>query len=262
MSTWPELPADISVIPGTDLAALWDRFEIFEALHHTMTIDNPMTSDDLDRVVGLLSPADGERAIDLASGHGELLRRLRAAAAIDAQGVDISPWMVTAARRHSLDVAPDVRWTIGEAKDFAADETFDIVTSLGATWIWHGFNGTVRALAQRTAPGGRIAVGEMHVRDGVDTDAAVENYGRLMNQQELDETFAKHGIEVIGRIRTSDAAWDGYIARTAHAAKAWAEIHPGERAERYLAEQLEWESDHARDREVLTWSVWVGRKSG
>ena len=260
MSPWPQLPDDVAVIPGTDVEGLWERFEIFEALHHTMTIDNPMTSDDLDQVVSLLAPADGESMLDLASGHGELLRRMRAAATIDGQGVDLSPWMVTAAHRHSVDSAPDLRWTLGEARDFCADQQFDLVTSLGASWVWHGFNGTVRAIAQRTAPGGRIAIGEMHVRDGVDTDAVVETHGRLMSHTELDDTFANHGIDVIGRIRTSDAAWDDYLARTAHAATTWAQLHPGERAERYLAEQRDWESDHARDREVLTWSVWVGRK--
>lgn len=261
MTAHPELSQDIDVVAGTDIDGAWDRFEIFEALHHTMTIDNPMTSADLDQVLDLLAPCDGESALDLACGHGELLRRMRRQATIDARGIDLSPWMISAAHRYATAEQLDVRWTLGEARHFAADKTFDLVTCLGASWIWHGYNGTVRAVAQRTAPGGRIAIGEMHLRDGVDADDVAKTHGRVTSQPELDEMFEAHGIEVIGRIRTTDEAWDDYLARTRHAATEWARLHPGPRAARYLVEQHAWEHDHQRDREVLTWSVWVGRKT-
>lgn len=257
---YPRLAGDIDVQPGVDVGALWDLFEIFEALHHTMRIANPMSSDDLDQVVRLVDPVDDETALDIACGYGELLIRLRSAAEIHGQGVDLSPWMIAAAHRYASVGATDLRWTIGEGKKIPVEPTHDLVMCLGATWIWHGFNGTVRAAAERTSPGGRIAIGDMHIRDGVDPDAVKDQHGRLMSQAELDETFERHGIDVLGRINTSDAQWDDYQARTAEAAVAWRHLHPGERADGYVEEQRAWESDHERDKSLLTWSVWVGQK--
>lgn len=257
--SWPALPDSISVADGVDVNQMFELFEIFEALHHTMRIANPMSTEDLDRAVAVLDPQPGETVLDIASGYGELLTRLRRAAPIVGHGIDLSPWMVLAAHRHASEEFPDLTWTIGEGKH-ASEELHDVVTCLGASWIWHGFNGTVRAVAKRTKPGGRIAIGEMHVRDGVDVDAVAETHGRLMSHVELDETFARHGIEVLDRIRTADESWDAYLERVATSAESWAELNPGPRADRYLAEQRQWLDDHARDREVLTWSVWIGRK--
>lgn len=255
-----DLPSGVAVDPQLDIEPLWDRFEIFEALHHTMRIANPMSSEDLDRVVARLDPEAGEQVLDLACGYGELLTRLREQAEIVGHGVDLSPWMIQEAHRFSQDRHPDLRWTVGEGKHTSPEPTHDIVSCIGATWIWHGFNGTVRAVSDRTRPGGRIAIGEMHVRDGVDLDAAAESHGRLMSHVELDETFARHDIEIIDRVRTADASWDAYLDRVRQSAQEWAIIHPGPTAERYLAECERWSVDHARDREVLTWSVWIGRK--
>jgi len=257
---FPELDASITVAAGHDLDDLWDRFEVFEALHHTMTIDNPMTSDDLDAVVDLLAPEDGDSALDLACGHGELLRRLRRQAAIIGRGVDLSPWMLHTAHRLTADRATDLSWMLDDAKHHGRDERFDIATCLGASWIWHGFPSTVRAITHRTSSGGRIAIGDMHLRAGLDPQAVSKTHGALESIDELDRCFADNDIELLGRINTSDEAWDTYLARTELAAASWLELHPGDRAQSYLDDQRAWQEDHERDREILTWSVWVGKK--
>ena len=70
----------------------------------------------------------------------------------------------------------------------------------------------------------------------------------------------RHGVEVIDQIETSDDSWDEYLARTKEAVLRCCEDHPGEWADQYVKEQHEWQSDHQRDRPILTWSVWVGQK--
>ena len=265
-----DLDAGIYGDCGIEIAGLWDRFEIFEALHHTMTIDNPMTSTDLDEVVSLLAPTDGEAALDLACGHGELLRRLRASAEISGRGVDLSPWMLSSAHRLSVESAPDLQWVLDDAKDHGIKqesidqssnvETFDLTTCLGASWVWHGFASTVRALAQRTKKGGRIAIGDMVLRDGIDAGTLTQSHGAIESIEELETSFDTHGLSILGRVRTADDAWDDYLKRTKTSATAWAQLHPGERSDSYVAEQQQWEHDHARDREILTWSVWVAEK--
>jgi len=65
----------IRVLPGTDVQSAWDRFEVFEALHHTMQICNPMTSAQLDELINSLDLRAGMYVYDVACGYGELLRR-------------------------------------------------------------------------------------------------------------------------------------------------------------------------------------------
>lgn len=256
----------IHVTDGVAVESLWERFEIFEALHHTMSIDSPMTSADLDAVVDMLDPVDGDHALDLACGRGELLRRLRHHAAITGTGVDLSPWMLQAAHRLSAEQHVDqLTWVLDDAKDTAASrlehsERSEVTTCLGGSWVWHGFAGTLRTLAQLTKPGGRIAIGDMHLRDGLDPDAVAKTHGAVESVAQLEASFSAHGLDIIGRVNTTNDAWDDYLGRTRGAVQTWAQLHPGERSKSFIDEQRLWEQDHARDREILTWSVWVASK--
>ena len=90
----PVLPSSVSIQPGLDVDDLFERFEVFEALHHGLEIASPMSSADLDAVVDLLEPVDGDVAVDLACGGGALLLRLAQRARIRGSGVDLSPWMI------------------------------------------------------------------------------------------------------------------------------------------------------------------------
>jgi len=255
------LPATVEVLAGTDVDGVWERFEIFEALHHSMRICNPMTSENLDAVVDALHPTNGDRVVDIACGYGELLLRLARRADIAGIGIDLSPWMLAGADRYAKAEAPDadLRWVLGDAKHYRFEEV-DVVASLGATWIWHGFPGTARAVAAATRRGGRLAIGDMRLRDGVDHTEVAREHGRVLSIAEHDDAIRDCGVRIIDRIDTADASWEAYIERTRAAAVAWAELHPGPRADEFIEEQKLWERDHARDQPILTWSVWVGER--
>jgi len=260
-TTTPPLPASVDVLEGTDVAGVWKRFEIFEALHHSMQICNPMTSENLDAVVEGLAPRDGDQVVDIACGYGELLVRVARQADIAGIGVDLSPWMLVGADRYANDQVPDanLRWVLGDGKHFDFEPT-DIVASLGATWIWHGFEGTARAIAARTRPGGRIAIGDMRLRDGVDHTQVAKEHGRVLSIAEHENAITECGVRIIDRIDTADESWDAYIERTRRGATSWRELHPGPRADEFVEAQLQWEDDHARDMPILTWSVWIGEQ--
>lgn len=260
------LDPSIDQAPGLDLADLRDRFEIFEALHHTRTIDSPMSSDDLDAVVDLLDPQDGETVIDLACGHGELLRRLRASSDVSGIGVDLSPWMLDTAHRITTEQnLTGLSWRLDDAADYvrgrpSSSQGASIATCLGGSWIWHGIAGTLRTLASLTTATGRVALGDMHLRDGLDPAAVSKTHGAVDSVPEIEHRLADQGFDILGRVSTSDAAWDSYLNETTQAVLAWSELHPGDRSQSFVEEQQQWQLDHARDREILTWSVWVARK--
>ena len=116
-----------------------------------MQVCNPMTSAELDEVVSALGLASGSLLLDVACGYGEFLFRSAAQADISGVGIDLSPWMITAAAEQALVRAPNasLHWVLGEARSFTTTPTPDVAVCIGAEWIWHDFSGTVRALSHR-----------------------------------------------------------------------------------------------------------------
>jgi SAM-dependent methyltransferase len=256
------LPDGVVVLPGTDVADAWDRFEVFEALHHGMQICNPMTDADLDALIATLAPGDGERLLDIACGHGELLIRTARMAAIGGVGIDLSPWAIVRAYRRSVEaaVAGSVEWRLGDAHELDPEERYDVVTCLGASWIWHGFRGTASAVVRRTIPDGRVAIGDLRLREDVDPAAVAAAHGTMPTAEDQAAMLDELGIDVIDRFDAAGVGWEGYDERTRRSAATWAERHPGPDADRYVAEQARWRQDHVRDRTFLDWTVWVGRR--
>ena len=70
-------------------------------------------------------------------------------------------------------------------------------------------------------------------------------------------TLTKLGLEVISEMVAPDEAWEHYHQTVTESAEAFALEHP-EADYRDLA--ATWMEDFERDREYLTWTVWVARK--
>ena len=99
----------------------------------------------------LLAPQSGERILDLGSGTGHLTAQL-AAAGTDVIGLDQSPAMLEQAQR----AYPQLRFVLGDARDFAFAEPFDAIFS-NATLHWIKEPERVIACVRRALkPGGRF----------------------------------------------------------------------------------------------------------
>lgn len=260
----PELPATVRVLPGTDVESLWERFRVFEALHHGMDIMNPLTSADLDEVLALLEVSDGDRVLDIASGHGELLLRSATRHAIVGTGIDLSPWVVARAARRAAEtpLRGSIEWWLGPAEDFAPEPSRDAATCLGASWIWGGFAGTVRALVQRCRPGGRIAIGDLRLLPGASPGDVPEDHRPAPSREDQQRVLIAAGVTPIAEVDTGPEGWEVYDRRTAASAETYREQHPGEQADGFLTEQRRWVDEHAAASAALAWTVWVGRVDG
>jgi SAM-dependent methyltransferase len=229
-----------------------------------MQICNPMTNVELDEVISAMGLASGARVLDVACGYGELLFRAAAQADISGVGIDLSPWMITAAAEHARVRAPNanLHWVLGEARDFTTAPAPDVAVCIGAEWIWHDFSGTVRALSQRLGPGGVAVIGAARLHKDADQDEVRSQRGFVESLDDMQETLKHNGLVAQHRVDPDDAGWDAYLARTATAAADWAELSPGPRAARWLEEQVDWQQARDRDRDVMGWSVWIARKGG
>lgn len=247
-----DLPAGVSADkPDLDVAELATRFRAFEALHDGVDICTPLSAGDLDRVAELLGVEPGHRVLDVACGHGAMLRKLAYKSEF-VTGIDLSPW---AARRAAEELERQgVRASVilGDAAHLAEDPIWDRVVCLGAGWIFHGFTGTCRALSRRLRPGGRLAIGDLRLRPGANAPG-----GRVPDAAEQRLIIESLGGRVLGDVVSGDNAWSDYGAAVLAAADHHRRRHPADAAADQRALARQWVADAERDRAWLDFAVVV-----
>ncbi len=243
---------------------LWDRFEVFEALHHDVSICNPMSSSEVDEMLDWVDPQSGDRVLDLGCGNGTSLVELAQRGGFSGTGVDLSPWMLNAATRsHRARAATvDISWVLGDGARYTPRQPPEVALCLGAEWIWHDFNGTARALTELAAPGGKIAIGAMRLHLEADQSSVLANHGAIPAVADQRSRLESLGLQVDRVVHANDAGWDRYIANTGAAVAVWLTANPGLRSEDYANTQREWAELRERDRGIIGWSLWLCRTPG
>jgi demethylmenaquinone methyltransferase / 2-methoxy-6-polyprenyl-1,4-benzoquinol methylase len=143
-------------LPETQVRAMFDRIaRVYDRMNGVMTAG--MHHRWRDRAVDLAAVGPGSRALDVATGTGDLAIALRGRGA-EVVGLDFSEGMLELARAK----APDIRFEQGNALELPyGDGEFDAVTvGFGA----RNFSDLGRGLAEMarvTKPGGRVVVLEI-----------------------------------------------------------------------------------------------------
>jgi SAM-dependent methyltransferase len=184
-------------------------------------------------------------------------------ALIDGVGVDLSPWVLLRARDRASDaeLSGTLEWWLGDGRSIPRSPRWDITTCLGGSWIWHGFEGTARALAARLLPGGRMAVGDLRLRNPHDRKHLQQTgapEAAMATGDEQREILNRLGLEVITEIAAPDEAWEEYHRTVIASAETFAAKHPNGD---YRSLAASWMEDFQRDRRTLAWAVWVARKT-
>jgi trans-aconitate methyltransferase len=178
-------------------------------------------------VLQLLSPAAGERILDLGCGDGTLAAAIRQAGA-EVVGVDKSPDMVVAAQVRGIDAR------LADAHKLAFDNEFDAVFSNAALHWMTRPEEAVRGVARALCPGGRF-VGEFggHGNVAAIVTALIAAWGQsatakepprpwyFPTAEEYEELLERHGfrVETIGLIPRP--------TRLAAGMEAWLETFAG-----------------------------------
>jgi SAM-dependent methyltransferase len=211
-----------------------DRWKFYAVTHRDHVIMNPLSSEALDELLALAAIPAGARVLDIGCGKAELLIRLTRLGAREAVGVELSPYTAREARERVRALAPEAAITILEqdGATFAAEPgSFDVTACAGASWIFEGHRGTLRALARWTRPGGLVLVAEPFWR----IPPAPEY---LASQELRADEFGSHASNVAdgeaeGLIplfaRAAEATeWDRYEGMQWHAAEEWARENPSD----------------------------------
>ena len=143
-------------LPETQVRAMFDRIaRVYDRMNGVMTAG--MHHRWRERAVDLAAVGPGSRALDVATGTGDLAIALRARGA-DVVAMDFSERMLELARAK----APDIRFEAGNALALPyADGEFDAVTVGFGARNFSDLGKGLAEMARVTRPGGRLVVLEI-----------------------------------------------------------------------------------------------------
>jgi ubiquinone/menaquinone biosynthesis C-methylase UbiE len=229
---------------------------------------NPTSLEKLDAMIQLLDiPTDGA-LLDIACGKAELLVRAVEHFRCAAVGVDLSPYTIDDARARVAERIPDANVELihADGADYNGPyAAFDAVSCLGASWIWQGYKGTLRALSRWAKPGGYILAGEPYWRS--------EPEQEYLEAEELSrDLFATHagnveagialGLTPVYATTSTLDEWDHYETLQWWAVERWARTHPDDPDRDAIVEMAAQNRDtYMRwGRDTFGWALYLFRK--
>jgi hypothetical protein len=186
-------------------------------------------------------------------------------------GVDLSPYCIADAKRKQQKRVPDAQLIFLEmdGADYEPEkpESFDLVACIGASWIYDGHRGTLKALKGMAAQESWIVVGEPYWRqepEGEYLEAIGEERNRYGTHNENVEVGQELGLEVAYTLVSSQDDWDRYEGLQWYAAEEWASGHLEDPdVEEVLKRVRESKAAYLRwGRETLGWAIYVFKKGG
>lgn len=245
-----------------------ERFRYFDISLRYHELCNPTSIEKIDSLIELLDiPASG-KLLDIACGTAEMLVRAVERFDCSAVGVDLSPYAMNDARQRVASRVPDAEVELieAEAAEYAGPyASFDAVSCLGASWIWNGHVGTLKALARWARPGGYVLVGEPYWRkepdpeyldaEGMERDVFASHQGNV-------EAGLKLGLTPVYATTSNLDEWDHYETLQWYAVERWARENPDDpdrdeatkQLQRYRENYLRW------GRDTLGWALYLFRK--
>jgi SAM-dependent methyltransferase len=246
-----------------------ETWKFFDITHKEHTICNPTSVEKFGELIGLLRLEPGARLLELACGKGEFIVRMVERYGVTATGVDISPYCIQDAKEKLARRVPEARVELLEMSgaDYRppAGQLFDLAACIGASWIFNGHQGTLKALNEMVQPGGLIVVGEPYWRQEPDPDylAAAgfeqDTFGSHYDNVKSGEAI---GLTLLYTLVSNHDDWDRYEALQWYAADRYGRRHPDDpdlpelraRMEQQKKEYLQW------GRDTLGWAIYLLRR--
>ena len=249
-----------------------DMWKFFDITHREHIVCNPMSLEKIEQLVALLPLKPGANVLDIAAGKGEFLVRLaERCRQITGTGVDFSPYHIADARKKHRERVPDARLNFLEmdGAKFVPEtlESFDLAACIGASWIFGGHRGTLKALQKMAAPESWIVVGEPYWRHEPEREyleaigVARTDFG---THDQNVEAGREYGFEAVYTLVSSQDDWDRYEGLQWYAGETWAGDHRDDpdvetvlkRVRASKTAYLKW------GRETMGWAIYVFRKGG
>jgi len=242
-----------------------DLWKYFAIGHERHLFCNPLSEAKVDELIALLALSDEARVLDIACGKAEFLVRTVKRWSCSAVGVDISPYFVADARAKVEAAGLQAAIEIVEANGSeygGKPSSFDAAVCLGASWIWDGLEGTLRALSSWAKPGGLVVVGEPFWRSAPSRDhleAAELTESSFTTHLGNSQTGLGLGLGLLHTIVSSEDDWDRYESYQWYAAERYSRCNPGDPDLLELMAKVRKARDHYLQwgRKEIGWSIYL-----
>jgi cyclopropane fatty-acyl-phospholipid synthase-like methyltransferase len=247
-----------------------DIWKYYDITHKKHLICNPMSQGKFEKLFSLLDLKPGSKVLDIACGKGEPLIRLAELFNISGTGIDISPYFIKDCQKKKSERIPESDIEILEmdgAKYISeADEFFDLTMCIGASFVYNGFIGTIKALKKMTKPDGLLIIGEPYWLKEPD-DEYLEMSG--IKKEEFNshhkniDVGKKEGLNCIYTLVSSHNDWDHYETLQWWSAYDYMNTYPDDPDNSELLDKIEKAKTEylSYGRDTLGWAIYVFRKN-
>lgn len=226
----------------------------------TMEIVNPSSAAKIVRAGRSAGLKPGQRVIDFACGFGETLALWADAYGTGGLGIDIRPNACARAQAklaaHGL--SDRIEIVCGNALDYAyAPASFDVASCLGATTIWGGYRGAIRAMRGAVRPGGRLVIGEVFW-SMVEVPPALAVREGFLTEHEILNITRDDGFDFADMVRSEPADWERYETDNWAGFMQWLEAHPDHPDRAQVIEDLRrGQDEYLTNGRYFGWAIFV-----
>jgi len=178
-----------------------------------MTLANPCTAEKIVSVGKALGLQEGHCVLDLACGYGEMLALWAEHFAITGVGVDIREEACSRARE-SLNgrcLGDRIEIVCANAAVYKPKDTkFSAVAAIGASSVWGGYQGTLRATRQIVGSRGHLAIGMPYLLSDSTPEEYRQRCGHVRSEYELLQITRAEGFDFSCIVRASHEDQDRY----------------------------------------------------
>ena len=191
-------------------------------------LQNPTSPEKLLRAFAPMRLGPGDRVLDVGAGRGGPAVLLARTYGCSVVAVERFAGFADAARERSAGLRVEVRTEDGAGHP-APGDSYDAALCLGASFVYGGFEPTLRALAGGVRSGGHVVVGEPYAR----VPGQAHEGEPLPDLGGLLATVRGQGLRPLNVVTASDDDWDVYHSGHLAAVEDWLDENPDhpERAE-------------------------------
>lgn len=237
-------------------------FELKDISDRYMELVNPTSPQKVLTIGQMADLKPGNHVIDFGCGFGEVLSLWAKQFGISGIGIDIRENACARARRKIIEqgLADRIEIVCGDAAKYSFERrAFDVAACIGATFIWGGFQPTIRQMKEAIRPAGKLVVGEVYWHTGAVPPEFAQQEASVHAEYQLLRMVREEGFDVEYVVRASHDDWDWYESNNWRGLIRWIEENPDHPERREVIDHLHASQDEylRYGREYFGWAQYV-----
>jgi SAM-dependent methyltransferase len=239
-----------------------DFFDFFNISERYLELLNPTSTSKILTVGQMLGLKPGSRIIDFGCGNGEVLALWAEKFGISGVGIDVREHACQRARQKmkhkGLSDRIEIVCASGSEYRFEPHR-FEAALCVGATFIWGGYEPTIRAMRDAITTGGKLVIGEPYWLKEPVPPEYLASIPPIYSEYKLWQIARSQGFDFEYMVRASHDDWDAYEAGNWYGSIRWLEENPAHPERQAVIDSLHTsqETYFKYGREYLGWAIYV-----